>query len=60
MFFFLKLLIKGTLMKAIGQSASIKDFKDFNYIYIDKTEQIYSLLGQRRVFFLVLEDLVNH
>ena len=38
-------------MKAIGQSASIKDFKDFNYIYIDKTEQIYSLLGQRRVFF---------
>ncbi len=47
-------------MKAIGQSASIKDFKDFNYIYIDKTEQIYSLLGQRRVFFLVLEDLVNH
>ena len=38
-------------MKAIGQSASIKDFKDFNYIYIDKTEQIHSLLWQRRVFF---------
>ena len=38
-------------MKDIGQGSSLIDFTDYNYIYIDKTEQIYSLLRSRRVFF---------
>lgn len=38
-------------MKEIGQSASFKNFSERNRIYVDKTEQIYSLLKFDRVFF---------
>ena len=37
-------------MKDIAQTQSFKDFSIYNYIYIDKTEQIYNLLKTRRVF----------
>lgn len=38
------------IMKDIAQTQSFKDFSIYNYIYIDKTEQIYNLLKTRRVF----------
>ena len=37
-------------MKDIAQTQSFKDFSSYNYIYIDKTEQIFNLLKNRRVF----------
>ena len=37
-------------MKNIAQTQCFKDFSLFNYIYVDKTEQIYNLLRNRRVF----------
>ena len=42
---------RQTIMKDIGQGSSLIDFTDYNYIYIDKTKQIFSLLKNRRVFF---------
>ena len=37
-------------MQDIAQTQCFKDFSLFNYIYVDKTEQIYNLLRNRRVF----------
>ena len=37
-------------MKNIAQTQRFQDFSKFNYIYVDKTEQIYHLLRNRRVF----------
>ena len=37
-------------MKNIAQTQRFQDFSKFNYIYVDKTEQIYNLLRNRRVF----------
>lgn len=36
--------------KKIARTQSFKDFRRFNYIYIDKTEQIYRLIENRWVF----------
>ena len=39
-------------MKEISQADGIEDFADSNYIYVDKTEYIYSLVSNyKRVFF---------
>ncbi|MBQ9274247.1 MAG: AAA family ATPase, partial [Succinivibrio sp.] len=39
-------------MKEISQADGIKDFAGRNYIYVDKTEYIYSLVSNyKRVFF---------
>ncbi|MBQ8707500.1 MAG: AAA family ATPase [Succinivibrionaceae bacterium] len=37
-------------MKDIAQTQCFKDFNRYNYVYIDKTEQIAALLKNRRVF----------
>lgn len=37
-------------MRGIAQTQSFRDLIDSNYIYIDKTEQIFNLLQDRRVF----------
>ena len=37
-------------MKNIAQTQSFTDLIDFGYIYIDKTEQIFNLLKNRRAF----------
>ena len=37
-------------MQDIAQTQCFKDFGPYNYIYIDKTQQIYNLLKNRRVF----------
>ena len=37
-------------MKKIAQTQSFEDFSDFNYIYIDKTEQIYQITQNRKIF----------
>ena len=39
------------IMKDIAQTQSFKDFSIYNYIYIDKTEQIYNLLKTRKLLF---------
>ncbi len=38
-------------MKKIAQSESFKKFYNKEYIYIDKTKEIYSLIEFERVFF---------
>ena len=37
-------------MSTIAEDASFKNFSLYDYIYIDKTEQIYKLIKKRRVF----------
>ena len=37
-------------MKQIARTESFREFSQFDYIYIDKTEQIFNLLSERRVF----------
>ncbi|MBQ9274069.1 MAG: AAA family ATPase, partial [Succinivibrio sp.] len=39
-------------MKEISRADGIKDFTDLDYIYVDKTEYIYTLVKKyKRVFF---------
>lgn len=37
-------------MKDIACTQSFRDFSRYNYIYVDKTRQIFRLLRNRRVF----------
>ena len=37
-------------MKTIAKTQSFEDFNQYNYIYIDKTENIYQLLQERKIF----------
>lgn len=38
-------------MKDIASGEVFSDFYDDNYIYVDKTEQIYSMIKYERVLF---------
>ena len=38
------------IMKKIAETQSFEDFTNFNYIYIDKTEQIYQITQKRKIF----------
>ena len=40
-------------------SGSFVDLRKFNYIYVDKTREIYDLASQRDFFFQDLVDLAK-